>query len=57
MYTLTLTPEMARDYFDYQEKLVDKAIAAIRKYFVENRELIASGLLSLCGNYVPMNRK
>ena len=57
MYTLTLTPEMARDYFNYQEKLADKAIAAIKKYFVENRELIASGLLSLCGNYVPMNRK
>lgn len=57
MYTLTLTPEMARDYFDYQEKLVNKAIAAIKKYFTENSELITAGLLSLSGNYVPMNRK
>ncbi len=57
MYTLTLTPEMARDYFDYQEKLVDKAIAAIKKYFTENSELITAGLLSLSGSYVPMNRK
>lgn len=57
MYELALSAQMSRDYFNYQEELVNKAIAAIKKYFVENREIITLGLASLNNNYVPMNRK
>lgn len=57
MYELALSAQMSRDYFNYQEELVNKAISAIKKYFVENREIITLGLASLNNNYVPMNRK
>lgn len=51
MFDFALTPEMSKEFFNYQEELLNKVVSSIKKYFSENCETIVKGLACMNGNF------
>lgn len=51
MFELALSPEMAKDFLNFQEEVANKIIASIKKYFANNSETIVNGFAAMNGNF------
>lgn len=51
MFDFALTPEISKEFLNYQEELLNKVVSSIKKYFSENYETIVKGLACMNGNF------
>ncbi len=58
MFGMNMSVEDAKYFLETQERLADKIIGAVKKYWKENADMICAGFASMNGSYyVPITRK